>query len=172
MDGFARSAHAAAGSKQEHGTDSNRMMKTYVPKAGDVKHAWFVVDADGVPLGRLAARIATLLKGKHKAEYTPHLDLGDHVVVVNCERVKLTGRKLEQKNYYHHTGYPGGLRQRPVADLMAKKPEDVVRLAVRGMLPRNRLGRAIMKKLKIYRGADHRHTAQGPEPLPEILRRG
>jgi len=148
------------------------MMKTYVPKAGEVKHAWYVVDADGVPLGRLAARVATLLKGKHKAEYTPHLDLGDHVVVVNCERVKLTGRKLEQKSYYHHTGYPGGLRQRPVSEVMAKRPEDVVRLAVRGMLPRNRLGRAIMKKLKIYRGADHRHTAQSPEPLPEALRRG
>ena len=146
------------------------MMKTYVPKAGDVKHAWYVVDADGVPLGRLAARVAILLKGKHKAEYTPHLDLGDHVVVVNCERVKLTGRKLEHKTYYHHTGYPGGLRQRTVADVIAKHPEDVVRLAVRGMLPRNRLGRAIMKKLKIYRGAEHQHAAQNPVPLPETLR--
>jgi large subunit ribosomal protein L13 len=146
-------------------------MKTYVPKAGEIQHAWYVVNADGVSLGRLAASVAGILKGKHKAAYTPHLDLGDHVVVVNCERVKLTGRKAEQKTYVHHTGYPGGLREKPLSELMAKRPEDVVRLAVRGMLPRNRLGRAIMKKLKIYRGAEHPHAAQNPEPLPDVLNR-
>jgi large subunit ribosomal protein L13 len=145
------------------------MMKTYVPKAGDVKHAWYVVDADGVSLGRLAAKVAGILKGKHKADFTPHLDVGDHVVVVNCDRVRLTGRKMEQKTYVHHTGYPGGLREKGIAELMAKRPEDVVRLAVRGMLPRNRLGRAIMKKLKIYRGPEHEHAAQNPQPLPEFL---
>ena len=140
-------------------------MKTYVPKAGEVKHSWFVVDADGVPLGRLATLVASILKGKHKPAYTPHLDLGDHVVVVNCERVRLTGSKMSQKEYVHHTGYPGGLRVKPIAEVMEKRPEDVVRLAVRGMIPRNKLGRAIMKKLKVYRGAAHPHAPQRPESL-------
>jgi large subunit ribosomal protein L13 len=138
-------------------------MKTYIPKKDDVAHAWIVLDAEGMPLGRLASEAAKILKGKHKPAYTPHLDLGDHVVVINAERVLLTGRKREQKTYYRHTGYPGGLRATPVAVMMAKKPEDVVRLAVRGMIPRNRLGRAIMRKLKVYRGAEHPHAPQKPE---------
>jgi large subunit ribosomal protein L13 len=140
-------------------------MKTYVPKAGDVKHSWYVLDASGVPLGRLASEVAKILKGKHKPAYTPHLDLGDHVVVVNAEQVRLTGRKREQKNYYRHSGYPGGLKVTPIADMLERKPEEVVRLAVKGMIPRNRLGRAIMKKLKVYRGSAHPHAPQKPEPL-------
>jgi large subunit ribosomal protein L13 len=140
-------------------------MKTYVPKAEDVKHSWYVLDASGVPLGRLASEVAKILKGKHKPAYTPHLDLGDHVVVVNAERVRLTGRKREQKNYYRHSGYPGGLKVTPIADMLERKPEEVVRLAVKGMIPHNRLGRAIMKKLKVYRGSAHPHAPQKPEPL-------
>ncbi len=142
-------------------------MKTYIPKKDDIAqaHAWVVLDAEGMPLGRLASEAAKLLKGKHKPAYTPHLDLGDHVVVINAERVLLTGRKREQMTYYRHSGYPGGLRAIPVAVMMAKKPEEVVRLAVRGMIPRNRLGRAIMRKLKVYRGAEHPHAPQKPAPL-------
>lgn len=140
-------------------------MKTYVPKAMEVKHNWYVLDAQGVPLGRLASEVAKILRGKHKPAFTPHLDLGDHVVVINAERVRLTGRKREQKTYYRHSGYPGGLKATPVAKLLANKPEQVVRLAVKGMIPRNRLGRAIMKKLKVYRGPEHPHAPQRPEPL-------
>jgi len=139
--------------------------KTYVPKAGDVKQSWVVVDADGMVLGRLASRVASILKGKHKAAYTPHLDLGDFVVVVNAARVRLTGRKIDQMTYFRHSGYPGGQRFIPVAEMLARKPEEVVRLAVKGMLPRNRLGRSIMRKLKIYRGPEHPHAPQNPEPL-------
>jgi large subunit ribosomal protein L13 len=140
-------------------------MKTYVPKATEVKHRWYVLDAQGIPLGRLASEAAKILRGKHKPAFTPHLDLGDHVVVINAERVRLTGRKREQKTYYRHSGYPGGLKATPVAKLMAVKPEQVVRLAVKGMIPHNRLGRAIMKKLKVYRGPEHPHAPQNPEPL-------
>jgi large subunit ribosomal protein L13 len=139
--------------------------KTYVPKAGDVKQSWVVVDADGMVLGRLASRVASILKGKHKAANTPHLDLGDFVVVVNAARVRLTGRKIDQMTYFRHSGYPGGQRFIPVAEMLARKPEEVVRLAVKGMLPRNRLGRSIMRKLKIYRGPEHPHAPQNPEPL-------
>jgi large subunit ribosomal protein L13 len=139
--------------------------KTYVPKAGEVKHSWVVVDADGMVLGRLASRVAAILKGKHKAAYTPHLDLGDHVVVVNAGLVRLTGRKADQMTYFRHSGYPGGQRFIRVAEVLAQRPEEVVRLAVKGMLPRNRLGRAIMRKLKIYRGPEHPHASQQPEPL-------
>ena len=139
--------------------------KTYTPKVGDVPHAWHVVDADGLVLGRLASQVATILRGKHKPAFTPHLDLGDHVVVVNAARVRLTGHKEEQEAYFRHSGYPGGARWTPLAEMLEKKPEEVVRLAVRGMLPKNRLGRAIMKKLKIYRGPEHPHAAQMPEPL-------
>lgn len=130
-----------------------------------MKQSWVVVDADGKVLGRLASKVASILKGKHKAAYTPHLDLGDFVVVVNAARVRLTGRKNEQMTYFRHSGYPGGQRHIPVADLLARRPEEVVRLAVKGMLPRHRLGRAIMRKLKVYRGPDHPHVSQKPEPL-------
>ncbi len=138
-------------------------MKTFIPKKEEVPHSWVVLDAAGMPLGRLASEAAKILKGKHKPAYTPHLDLGDHVIVVNAERVVLTGRKPEQKVYTRHSGYPGGFRQTPVAEMLAKRPEEVVRLAVRGMLPRNRLGRAIMRKLKVYRGPEHPHAPQKPE---------
>jgi large subunit ribosomal protein L13 len=141
------------------------MTKTYTPKVGEVKQSWVVVDADGMVLGRLASRVACLLKGKHKPAYTPHLDLGDHVVIVNAKRIRLTGRKREQMTYFRHSGYPGGQRVTPVAEMLAHRPEEVVRLAVKGMLPRNRLGRAIMKKLKIYAGPEHPHQSQQPEPL-------
>ncbi|MGB9723578.1 MAG: 50S ribosomal protein L13 [Chloroflexia bacterium] len=140
-------------------------MKTYMPKRGEITQEWYVVDAAGKTLGRLAARIATVLRGKHKAAYTPHLDGGDYVVVVNAEKVVLTGRKREQKVYYHHTGYMGGLRRIPLAEMLERHPERVIRMAVEGMLPRNRLGRAMLRKLKVYAGPNHPHQAQNPKPL-------
>ncbi len=140
-------------------------MKTYMPRAGEIRQEWYVVDAAGKTLGRLATRIATVLRGKHKATYTPHLDEGDYVVVVNAEKVVLTGRKREQKVYYHHTGYMGGLRRIPLAEVLARHPERVIRMAVEGMLPRNRLGRAMLRKLKVYAGPEHPHQAQNPKPL-------
>jgi len=126
---------------------------------------WYVVDAAGKTLGRLATQIADVLRGKHKPEYTPHVDVGDFVIVVNAERVAVTGRKREQKIYYRHSGYPGGLRQRTLAEQLERQPEEVIRLAVKGMLPRNRLARQQLRKLKVYRGPDHPHQAQRPEPL-------
>jgi large subunit ribosomal protein L13 len=140
-------------------------MRTYVPKAAEVQRDWYVVDAAGKNLGRLAARIATILRGKHKAEFTPSLDMGDFVIVVNAEKVALTGRKREQKGYYHHTGYMGGLRYIPFERMIASYPERVIQAAVRGMLPRNRLGRALLRKLKVYAGPEHPHQAQQPKPL-------
>jgi large subunit ribosomal protein L13 len=139
--------------------------KTYNPKPGEIERVWYVVDADGETLGRLATRIADTLRGKRKPQYAPHVDTGDFVVVVNCERVRVTGKKLEQKRYYRHTGYPGGIRERTLAEQLARRPEEVIRHAVRGMLPANRIGRAQLKKLKIYAGAEHPHTAQQPAPL-------
>ncbi len=140
-------------------------MKTYVPKTGEIRQEWYVVDAAGKTLGRLAARIATILRGKHKAIYTPYLDGGDYVVVVNAEKVVLTGRKREQKVYTHHTGYMGGLHQIPLAEMLDRHPERVIRMAVEGMLPHNRLGRAMLRKLKVYAGPEHPHQAQNPRPL-------
>ena len=137
-------------------------MKTYAVRQGDIEHSWWVVDATDQTLGRLATRIAILLEGKHKPLYTPHLDTGDHVVVINAAKVKVTGNKLGQKAYYRHSGYPGGLREESLASLMARKPEIVVERAVKGMLPQNRLGRAMFKKLRVYRGAEHPHQAQQP----------
>lgn len=126
---------------------------------------WYVIDASGKTLGRLATQIADILRGKRKPEYTPHVDVGDFVIVVNAEKVAVTGRKREQKIYYRHSGYPGGLRQRTLAEQLEQQPEEVIRLAVRGMLPRNRLARQQLRKLKIYRGPEHPHEAQRPEPL-------
>jgi large subunit ribosomal protein L13 len=140
-------------------------MKTYVPAAGEVKRRWLLVDADGKVLGRLAARVATLLRGKHKPIYTPHMDTGDFVVVVNASGVRLTGRKLQQKQMVRHSGYPGGLKMTPYEVLLRTRPERVVTEAVRGMLPKTRQGRALLKKLKVYRGATHRHSAQKPSPV-------
>lgn len=141
-------------------------MQTYSMRASEIRHDWFVIDAEGQILGRLASEIAMVLKGKRKATYTPHLDTGDHVVVVNAEKVRVTGRKRDNKMYFRHSLYPGGDTLTRYRELQAEKPEEIIRLAVKGMMPRNRLGRAMMKKLKIYAGAEHPHAAQGPKPLP------
>jgi large subunit ribosomal protein L13 len=139
--------------------------KTYVTKAADIQHDWFVVDADGQNLGRLASRIAVILRGKHKPIFTPGLDTGDFVVVVNAGKVSVTGNKLDEKIYYRHSNYPGGLKRISLRDQLAKHPTRVLEAAVRGMLPRGRLGRAMLKKLKVYATADHPHAAQQPKPL-------
>jgi large subunit ribosomal protein L13 len=139
-------------------------MKTYVPTAAEVKRRWHVVDADGKVLGRLAARVATLLRGKHKPAFTPHLDVGDFVVVVNAAGVRLTGRKLQQKEMIRHSGYPGGLKRTSYEIVMKRYPERAITQAVRGMLPKTRQGDRLIKKLKVYRGAKHPHAAQKPAP--------
>ena len=134
-------------------------MKTYSAKPGEIARRWYVVDADGQTLGRLATRIADTLRGKGKAEYTPHVDTGDFVVVVNADKIRVTGNKLDQKRYYRHSGYPGGLKERPLREELARRPTEVIRKAVKGMLPRNRLARQQLRKLKIYAGPDHPHAA-------------
>lgn len=140
-------------------------MKTYTPKAEDIQHAWWVVDAAEKPLGRLATQIATVLRGKHKPMYTPHLDTGDYVVVINAEKVKLTGNKADQKTYFRHSGYMGGEKHIPFRRVIETHPERVIELAVKGMLPKGALGRAMRLKLKVYAGGDHPHQGQAPEPL-------
>jgi large subunit ribosomal protein L13 len=140
-------------------------MKTWNAKPGEVARKWYVVDADGKTLGRLATRIADTLRGKGKPQYTPHVDSGDFVVVVNAEKVVVTGKKLGDKLYYRHSGYPGGLRSRTLREMLDRRPTEVLRLAVKGMLPDNRLARAQIRKLKIYAGPEHPHEAQAPEPL-------
>jgi large subunit ribosomal protein L13 len=140
-------------------------MKTYVAKPSDRERNWLLVDASGKTLGRLATQIADLLRGKRKAAYTPHIDTGDFVVVVNAEQVAVTGNKRQAKRYYRHSGYPGGLRSRTLQDMLERRPEEVLRLAVKGMMPRNRLARKQLTKLKIYTGPDHPHEAQKPQPL-------
>jgi large subunit ribosomal protein L13 len=140
-------------------------MKTYVATPTERDRNWFVVDATGLTLGRLATQLADTLRGKRKPEYTPHCDVGDFVIVVNAEKISVTGDKREKKTYFRHSGYPGGLRTRTLGEMLERKPEDVIRLAVRGMLPRNRLARQQLRKLKVYAGPDHPHTAQKPEPL-------
>ena len=141
------------------------MNKTHATKLSDIKREWYVVDAQGRTLGRLATRIASVLKGKGKPLYSPSMDTGDYVVVVNAEKIVATGRKLDDKMYYHHTGYPGGLVEISLRDQLARHPERVLQAAVRGMLPHNRLGRAMFKKLKVYAGADHPHAAHKPKKL-------
>lgn len=140
-------------------------MKTYSAKAEEVARDWYVVDAADLTLGRLASAIAHRLRGKHKAEYTPHVDTGDYIVVVNAEKVKVTGAKSTDKMYHHHTGYPGGLKSISFEKLIDKAPERVIQGAVKGMLPRNPLGRAMFKKLKVYAGSEHPHAAQQPQAL-------
>ncbi|HEY5636283.1 MAG TPA: 50S ribosomal protein L13 [Burkholderiales bacterium] len=140
-------------------------MKTFSAKPADVQHGWFVVNAQDKVLGRLAARIAMRLRGKHKPEYTPHVDTGDYIVVVNAEKIRVTGRKAEQKTYYRHTGYPGGIREISFEKLQAKYPDRVLQKAVKGMLPKGPLGYAMIKKLKIYAGEAHPHEAQQPLAL-------
>jgi large subunit ribosomal protein L13 len=142
-------------------------MKTWTAKTHEVERRWYVVDAEGQTLGRLATRIADTLRGKRKPEYTPHIDTGDFVVVVNAEKIAVTGKKLEQKIYYRHSGYPGGLRERTLSEELARRPTEVLRKAVKGMLPRNRLARQQITKLKIYAGPEHPHVAQNPDPLPD-----
>ena len=140
-------------------------MNTFMEKKETVERKWYVIDAEGVALGRLATKVATVLKGKHKATFTPHIDCGDYVIVVNADKVKLTGNKLMDKKYYNHSGYPGGLRERNAKIMIEKYPEEMVERAVKGMLPHNRLGRAMYKKLFVYAGSEHKQQAQKPEVL-------
>ena len=140
-------------------------MKTYTARAEDIEREWFLVNAEGKTLGRLASEIAQVLRGKHKPIYTPHLDCGDFVIVVNAEKVQVTGRKLDQKMYYRHTGYPGGIKSISLRNQLQKHPKRVLEAAVRGMLPKNRLGRKMFKKLKVYAGNSHPHQAQQPKVL-------
>jgi large subunit ribosomal protein L13 len=149
-------------------------LRTYSPKANEIERAWHVVDADGLVLGRLATEVARLLRGKHRPFFAPHLDTGDHVVVINAAKVVLTAGKAEDKFAYRHSGYPGGLHKESYAHLMERAPEEVVRRAVRGMIPKNTLGRQQLAKLKVYAGPDHPHAAQDPQPLdlPSARRAG
>jgi large subunit ribosomal protein L13 len=138
---------------------------TYTPTASEIDRQWHVIDADGLVLGRMATEVARVLRGKHKPTFTPNLDTGDHVIIVNADKVVLTAGKAEDKRIYRHSGYPGGIRSTTYADLLATKPEDAVRRTVRGMLPKNRLGRQMLRKLKVYAGPTHPHQGQQPEPL-------
>jgi large subunit ribosomal protein L13 len=140
-------------------------VRTYTPKAGDAQRQWLVIDATDVVLGRLATQVAVLLRGKHKATFAPHVDMGDFVVIVNADKVALTGAKLEQKRAYRHSGYPGGLKSRTYAEMLDKHPAKAVEKAVRGMLPKNSIGRAQLSKLKVYAGPEHPHQAQKPQPF-------
>lgn len=140
-------------------------MRTYTTKPDDITREWYVVDATGLTLGRLASQIASVLRGKHKPIFSPHMDCGDFVIVINAEKVRVTGDKLDQKMYYRHSQYPGGLKTISLRDQLKQHPDRVIRLAVRGMLPKNRLGRQMIKKLKVYREPDHPHQAQQPKPL-------
>ena len=140
-------------------------MKTFMPKAADITRKWYVVDAEGLALGRVASQVANILRGKNKPIYTPHVDTGDYVIIINASKVILTGKKLDQKIYYKHSGYVGGLKETKYRKLLAEKPEEALRHAVVGMLPKGPLGRAMAKKMKIYAGAEHEHAAQQPEKL-------
>jgi len=140
-------------------------VRTYSPRADEIERDWYVVDAEGLTLGRMSTEVARVLRGKHKAMYTPHMDTGDHVIIINADKVVLTNNKAEAKQVYRHTGYPGGIRSTTYATLLEEKPADAVRRTVRGMLPKNRLGRQMLKKLKVYAGPTHPHSAQQPKPL-------
>ena len=138
-------------------------MSTYMAKSGEVSRKWYIIDAEGKPLGRVAAKAAHILRGKHKPTYTPHVDCGDHVIIINCDKAILTGKKLEQKKYYWHTGWIGGLKSESYKDLMAHKADKAMMIAVNGMLPNNTLGRAALTRLRVYKGAEHKQAAQKPE---------
>ena len=140
-------------------------MKTYMANPDKIERKWYVVDAEGQTLGRLAAEVAKVLRGKNKPEFTPHIDTGDNVIVINAEKIKVTGKKLDQKVYYHHSDYVGGMKETTLREMMAKKPEQVIELAVKGMLPKGPLGRTMIKKLHVYARAEHAHQAQKPEVL-------
>ena len=149
----------------EENREREIIMNTFMQKKETVERKWYVIDAEGVALGRLATKVATVLKGKHKPTYTPHIDCGDYVIVVNAEKVKLTGKKLTDKKYYNHSGYPGGLRERTAKTMIAQYPEEMIERAVHGMLPKGRLGREMNKKLFVYAGPDHKHAAQKPSEM-------
>ena len=140
-------------------------MRTYTPRASEIERTWYVVDAEGLVLGRLATEVARILRGKHRPTFAPHLDTGDHVIIVNADKIVLTGDKAEKKILHRHSGYPGGIKSQTYGEALARKPEDTVRGTVRGMLPKNRLGRQQLTKLKVYAGPTHPHAAQRPEPL-------
>lgn len=140
-------------------------MSTYSAKPHEVKREWFEIDADGVVLGRLATKVASVLRGKHKAEFTPHVDTGDYIVITNAEKVRVTGKKFDDKMYHHHTGFPGGIKSAPFKKVQEKKPEKIIELAVKGMLPKGPLGREMYRKLKVYAGTEHPHSAQQPRKL-------
>ena len=140
-------------------------MNTFMAKKSDVKREWFVIDAEGKNLGRVASKAATILRGKHKAIYTPNVDCGDYVIIINAEKVNLTGNKLDDKMYYNHSDYPGGLRERTAREMRENYPEEMLQRAIKGMLPKGRLGRAMNKKLFVYRGSEHKHQAQQPKEL-------
>jgi large subunit ribosomal protein L13 len=142
-----------------------RLQKTFTPRPADIDRSWWLVDAAGLPLGRVASEVARILRGKHKPKFAPHMDMGDFVVVVNAEQVAVTGAKEDDKSYFRHSGYPGGISQRSFRELLDTHPERVVEKAVKGMLPRNRLGRAMGRKLRVYAGPDHPHGGQDPQPL-------
>ena len=141
------------------------MRSTYIVKAGDIQRKWYVVDATDHTLGRLSSEVAKVLRGKHKPMYSPNMDNGDHVIIVNADKIRVTGNKMEKKVYRRHSGYFGGLKETPMKIMMAKKPTDVLKLSIKGMLPKNNLGRQMLKKLKVYAGPEHKHAAQGPEIL-------
>ena len=141
------------------------MRTTYMPNASKIERKWYVVDADGCTLGRLASGVASVLRGKNKPQFTPHVDTGDYVIIVNADKIKVTGKKLEQKIYYNHSDYVGGMRETTLKEMLAKKPERVIELAVKGMLPKGPLGRTMIKKLHVYAGPEHNHAAQKPEVL-------
>jgi len=144
-------------------------MSTYTAKPGEIDHNWFVIDASDYQLGRLATRVATVLRGRHKPQYTPHVDTGDYVVVINASQVQLSGRKLDTKGYHSYSGYPGGMRSLDARSVREDDPERMIQQAVKGMLPKNKLSRKIIKKLKVYGGAEHPHAAQKPQPFPNVL---
>ena len=146
-------------------------MKTYTAKANEIQREWRVVDADGATLGRLATQVAAILRGKHRASFSPHLDTGDPVIIVNAARIRVTGKKLQDKLYVRHSGYPGGFRTETLERLLQRRPEEVIRRAVRGMLPQNRLGEKMIRKLHVYAGAEHPHAAQKPQPMKEASTR-
>ncbi len=151
--------------------DLNMNNKTFSPKAADISHAWWVVDASDVPLGRVASEVAQLIRGKHKPTFAPHVDGGDFVVVVNAERVAVTSSKSKDKIYYRHSGYPGGLKEESFERLLERRPEAIIERAVKGMLPKNKLGRRLARKLKVYAGPDHPHQAQNPQPFALSIRK-
>ncbi len=148
-----------------------KLQRTFSPKPGDITRSWYVVDAEGVPLGRLASEVAQILRGKHKPTYAPHVDGGDYVIIVNAAKVHVSGNKETEKIYYRHSGYPGGLRAETLSQVRESRPERLVESAVRGMLPKNRLGRQMIRKLKVYAGPDHPHEAQMPQPRPLTYRK-